>query len=58
MLTKLTKEQEGLLDKIIKEWIELITKGSATFTKETIQKDINWLYKEGTRKYLFIIIRP
>ena len=47
MLTKLTKEQEQLLDKIIKQWIELITKGTVTFTKESIRPDIDWLYKEA-----------
>jgi len=56
MLTKLTKPQEKLLDGTIKEWIDLITKRKATFTRESIRSDIDWLYKEANLKSPKIIV--
>ena len=47
MLVKLDKKQEALLDETIKEWIDIITKNGASFTRESIREDINWLYKEA-----------
>lgn len=47
MLRKLTVKEKKQLDNIIKEWIDLVTKGTKQVKKSEIVDDINWLYKQA-----------
>jgi len=50
MLRNLTDKEKKQLDNIIKEWIDLVTKGTKQVNLKDIQEDVNWLYEQAKLK--------